>query len=88
MSVISSQTNTQKKSFLLHPNDTPFFNYKFLFFYAFFLFQNVNYYPTKFTPPKKESKDGRLSEGIKKFLARKEEEEKQKALEEKRKKQV
>ncbi|KAH0557627.1 protein SPT2 homolog [Cotesia glomerata] len=50
--------------------------------------QNVSYYPTKFTPPKKETKQSKnLTEGIKKFLARKEEEERQKLLEEKRKKE-
>ncbi|CAD6208130.1 GSCOCG00010390001-RA-CDS [Cotesia congregata] len=49
---------------------------------------NVSYYPTKFTPPKKETKQSKnLTEGIKKFLARKEEEERQKLLEEKRKKE-
>ncbi|EAT46780.1 AAEL002082-PA, partial [Aedes aegypti] len=43
------------------------------------------YYSTKFAPPKKESKDKKLSANIQKFLAKKEEEERQKALEEKRK---
>ncbi|KAK2578942.1 hypothetical protein KPH14_011147 [Odynerus spinipes] len=43
-------------------------------------------YQTKFTPPKKQSKQSKtLSENIKKFLARKEEEEKRKVLEEKKK---
>jgi protein SPT2 len=46
-------------------------------------------YQTKFTPPKKESKQSKsLSDNIKKFLARKEEEERSKALEEKKKKEV
>ncbi|XP_011166674.1 protein SPT2 homolog [Solenopsis invicta] len=45
-------------------------------------------YQTKFTPPKKQSKQSKsLSDNIKKFLARKEEEERQKALQEKRKKE-
>lgn len=49
--------------------------------------QTAPCYQTKFTPPKKPSKHSKaLSDNIKKFLARKEEEEKQKALEEKRKK--
>ncbi|KAK0086115.1 hypothetical protein PV325_003754 [Microctonus aethiopoides] len=48
--------------------------------------QSGSYYPTKFTPPKKESKQSKaLSENIKRFLAKKEEEERQKALEEKQK---
>jgi protein SPT2 len=46
-------------------------------------------YQTKFTPPKKQSKQSKsLSDNIKKFLARKEEEERQKTLQEKRKKEV
>ncbi|XP_008545763.1 protein SPT2 homolog [Microplitis demolitor] len=50
--------------------------------------QNVSYYPSKFTPPKKEVKQSKtLSENIKKFLARKEEEEKRKSLDEKRRKE-
>ncbi|XP_057340161.1 protein SPT2 homolog [Microplitis mediator] len=50
--------------------------------------QNVSYYPSKFTPPKKEVKQSKtLSENIKKFLARKEEEEKKKSQDEKRKKE-
>ncbi|CAD1478106.1 unnamed protein product, partial [Heterotrigona itama] len=45
-------------------------------------------YQTKFSPPKKSSKQNKsLSENIKKFLARKEEEERQKALEEKKKRE-
>ncbi|EFN81686.1 Protein SPT2-like protein, partial [Harpegnathos saltator] len=45
-------------------------------------------YQTKFAPLKKQTKQSKaLSENIKRFLARKEEEEKQKALEEKRKKE-
>ncbi|GAB1861601.1 Protein SPT2 homolog [Camponotus japonicus] len=45
-------------------------------------------YQTKYTPPKKQNKQSKtLSDNIKKFLARKEEEEKQKALEEKRKRE-
>ncbi|KAI4503504.1 hypothetical protein M0802_001726 [Mischocyttarus mexicanus] len=48
--------------------------------------QTVACYQTKFTPPKKESKQSKtLSNNIKKFLAKKEEEEKKKLLEEKRK---
>lgn len=55
-----------------------------------FIFQQtVPCYQTKFTPLKKQSKQSKtLSDNIKKFLARKEEEEKQKAFEEKRKKEV
>ncbi|XP_011859018.1 PREDICTED: protein SPT2 homolog [Vollenhovia emeryi] len=50
--------------------------------------QTAPCYETKFTPPKKQSKQSKtLSENIKKFLARKEEEEKRKALEERRKKE-
>ncbi|XP_018302337.1 protein SPT2 homolog isoform X2 [Mycetomoellerius zeteki] len=50
--------------------------------------QTVPCYQTKFTPLKKQSKQSKtLSDNIKKFLARKEEEEKQKAFEEKRKKE-
>ncbi|XP_043266959.1 protein SPT2 homolog [Venturia canescens] len=50
--------------------------------------QASSYYPTKFTPPKKECKQSRnLSNNIKKFLAKKEEEERQKALEEKKKRE-
>ncbi|XP_015115247.1 protein SPT2 homolog [Diachasma alloeum] len=45
-------------------------------------------YPAKFTPPKKESKQSKtLSDNIKKFLAKKEQEDRQKALEEKKKKE-
>ncbi|KAL0103095.1 hypothetical protein PUN28_017438 [Cardiocondyla obscurior] len=45
-------------------------------------------YQTKFTAPKKQSKQSKaLSDNIKKFLARKEEEEKRKVLEEKKKKE-
>ncbi|XP_063987292.1 protein SPT2 homolog [Diachasmimorpha longicaudata] len=45
-------------------------------------------YPVKFTPPKKESKQSKtLSDNIKKFLAKKEQEDRQKALDEKRKKE-
>ncbi|XP_058827777.1 protein SPT2 homolog [Topomyia yanbarensis] len=43
------------------------------------------YYSTKFAPPKKECKEKKLSANIKKFLAKKEEEEREKALEEQRK---
>jgi len=55
-----------------------------------FIFQQtIPCYQTKFTPPKKQSKQSKmLSDNIKKFLARKEEEERQKVLEEKRKKEV
>ncbi|XP_012287262.1 protein SPT2 homolog isoform X2 [Orussus abietinus] len=50
--------------------------------------QPVAYYRTKFTPPKKETKQTKnLSDNIKKFLARREEEERQKALDEKKKKE-
>lgn len=49
--------------------------------------QPIACYQTKFSPPKKPTKQSKsLSENIKKFLARKEEEERQKALEEKKKK--
>ncbi|XP_026468291.1 protein SPT2 homolog [Ctenocephalides felis] len=52
----------------------------------FFLSRSVKYYSTKFEPPKKEQRDKtQLSINIQKFLAKKEEEEKQKALEAKRK---
>ncbi|XP_051170540.1 protein SPT2 homolog [Leptopilina boulardi] len=45
--------------------------------------QSVSYYPTKFTPPKKENRQTQiLSNNIKLFLAKKEEEEKRKAVEE------
>ncbi|XP_058128245.1 protein SPT2 homolog [Anopheles ziemanni] len=43
------------------------------------------YYSTKFAPPKKENKEKKLSENIKKFLAKKEAEERAKALETRRK---
>lgn len=47
------------------------------------------FYQTKFSAPKKESKqDKKLSDNIKKFVAKKEQEEKRKALEEKKKKEV
>lgn len=50
--------------------------------------QPIACYQTKFTPPKKPTKQTKaLSDNIKKFLARKEEEERQKALEEKKKKE-
>jgi len=50
--------------------------------------QTIPCYQTKFTPPKKQSKQSRtLSENIKKYKARREEEERQKALEERRKKE-
>lgn len=50
--------------------------------------QTAKCYQTKFTAPKKVSKQSKaLSDNIKKFLARKEEEERRKALEEKRKKE-
>lgn len=50
--------------------------------------QPIACYQTKFAPPKKPSKQAKtLSENIKKFLARKGEEERQKALEEKRKRE-
>lgn len=47
------------------------------------------FYQTKFSAPKKESKQAKnLSENIKKFMAKKEEEERKRALEEKKKKEV
>lgn len=46
----------------------------------------IKYYSTKFEPPKKEERSKQLSSNIKKFLARKEAEEKQKVLEAKEKK--
>ncbi|KMQ89158.1 protein spt2-like protein [Lasius niger] len=50
--------------------------------------QAVKCYQTKFAPPKKQTKQSKtLSDNIKKFLARKEEEERRKALEEKRKRE-
>ncbi|KAK9306424.1 hypothetical protein QLX08_002934 [Tetragonisca angustula] len=50
--------------------------------------QPIACYQTKFAPPKKSSKQNKsLSENIKKFLARKEEEERLKALEEKKKRE-
>ncbi|XP_055523975.1 protein SPT2 homolog [Wyeomyia smithii] len=45
------------------------------------------YYSTKFAPPKKECKEKKLSANIKKFLAKKEQEERERALEEKRKRE-
>lgn len=45
------------------------------------------YYSTKFEPPKKEERNKKLSDNIKKFLAKKEAEEKQKALEAHQKKE-
>ncbi|XP_052862975.1 protein SPT2 homolog [Anopheles cruzii] len=45
------------------------------------------YYTTKFSPPKKESKEKKLSDNIKKFLAKKDEEERAKTLEQRRKAQ-
>ncbi|XP_068969057.1 protein SPT2 homolog [Bombus flavifrons] len=50
--------------------------------------QSIACYQTKFSPPKKPTKQSKsLSDNIKKFLARKEEEERQKALEEKKKRE-
>ncbi|KAK1117623.1 hypothetical protein K0M31_015796 [Melipona bicolor] len=50
--------------------------------------QPIACYQTKFSPPKKSSKQNKsLSQNIKKFLARKEEEERLKALEEKKKRE-
>lgn len=48
-------------------------------------FQQSKYYSTRFEPPKKETKEKKLSNGIKKFLAKKEAEEREK--EESRKRQ-
>ncbi|XP_058064359.1 protein SPT2 homolog [Anopheles bellator] len=45
------------------------------------------YYTTKFSPPKKEAKEKKLSDNIKKFLAKKDEEERAKVLEQRRKAQ-
>lgn len=45
------------------------------------VYVQVKYYSTKFEPPKKEKKTSQLSDNIKKFLAKKEAEEKKKALE-------
>lgn len=50
------------------------------------LFQS-RYYSTKFEPPKKEERNKKLSDNIKKFLAKKEAEEKQKAKEAQQKKE-
>lgn len=41
--------------------------------------QSSKYYSTKFAPPKKESKDKKLSSNIQKFLAKRDEEEREKA---------
>ena len=50
--------------------------------------QPTAYYATKFTPPKKETKQSKdLSRNIQKFLSKREEEEKRKAIEENKKKQ-
>ncbi|XP_053693274.1 protein SPT2 homolog [Sabethes cyaneus] len=45
------------------------------------------YYSTKFAPPKKECNKKKLSDNIKKFLAKKEQEERERAAEEKRKRE-
>ncbi|EDS43992.1 latent nuclear antigen [Culex quinquefasciatus] len=45
------------------------------------------YYPAKFAPPKKESKDKKLSANIQKFLAKREQEERQKEEEARRKRE-
>lgn len=50
-----------------------------------FDFQDKKYYSTKFEPPKKESKEKKLSENIKKFLAQREAEERRHEKEAKRK---
>lgn len=55
--------------------------------YLFLLFFQVKYFKASLDPPKKESKESRqLSDSIKKFLAKKEEEDKQKQLKERKKK--
>lgn len=51
-------------------------------------FLQVKCYKSTFDPPKKEQKSKALSANIQKFLARKEEEERQKAIEAKKKKDV
>lgn len=48
-------------------------------------FQSKKYYSTKFEPPKKESKEKKLSENIKRFLAQREADERRKEQEAKRK---
>lgn len=51
--------------------------------------ESKRFYQTKFSAPKKETKQAKnLSDNIKKFMAKKAEEEKHKALEEKLKKEV
>lgn len=52
----------------------------FIYLLHFFEFQS-NFYKTKFEPPKKENKSKTLSSNIRKFLAKKEEEERQKSRE-------
>lgn len=49
-----------------------------------FSLQRSKFYSTKFEPPKKESKDKKLSDGIRKFLAQKEAEEAREKLRKKR----
>lgn len=52
----------------------------------FYNFQQSKYYSTRFEPPKKVTKEKKLSDGIKKFLAKKEAEEREK--EEAKKRQI
>lgn len=47
-------------------------------------FQNRKYYSTKFEPPKKDPKERKLSDGIRRFLAQKEEEERKQDQERKK----
>lgn len=48
-------------------------------------FQSSKYYPAKFSAPKKESKEKKLSANIQKFLKKREDEERQKAISAKQK---
>lgn len=52
---------------------------------SIFDFQSKKYYSTKFEPPKKESKEKKLSQNIRKFLAQREAEERRKEQDAKRK---
>lgn len=61
-------------------------NYLFTYITNFYLFQ-VRYFKASLDPPKKETRESRqLSDNIKRFLAKKDEEDKQKQLEEQKKK--
>jgi len=57
------------------------FCFFFFLIFFFFDFQKQRFYPSSFGPPKKEEKSKGLSINVKKFLARKEEEERQRKIE-------